>query len=306
MATTDRTITVALPSGQHITFGARAVVIGREKGCQIVLPEEAIRPRHAKLSRIAGRWLIEALGDWLLQVGSQTPARKQWLEPGDSIRLAEGGPVIIFEPCEAAPPAQTPRGSAAGAEELEVLPSNRDAWTPVEGPLWPVAGPEGIASPSSAGANTEEPLPAAADCWPEYMYEESSPPPAVPLVNGAGPSIQFFGQGTILIGMGTVTFSGKHTIESGPSKRGSLIVPLSDIVDVEVAGRRIWLSVWHEEGVIPLTLDAQDPQQATVMAAALMPDELSEMQRQRTEAAGHPVAIDPAPPRCFVVVFDPD
>ena len=51
---------------------------------------------------------------------------------------------------------------------------------------------------------------------------------------------------------------------------------------------------------MPLTFDAASANEAKRIAAALERDELSEMQRKRTEASGHAISIDHSPPRCFI------
>ncbi len=91
--------TIVLPSGDTVCVDNEPLLIGRDAVCQVSLPHEtALRPQHAKITRIANRWLIESLGDWLIQVGNAPPAHKNWLQPGDVIRLSEHGPTIVFEP----------------------------------------------------------------------------------------------------------------------------------------------------------------------------------------------------------------
>jgi hypothetical protein len=92
-------VTIRLPSGQDATAEATVVMIGSGAGCEISLPTEtSVRPQHAKIRKIADRWFIESQGDWLLRVGAAEPGRSAWIVPGDSIRLAPSGPVIVFQP----------------------------------------------------------------------------------------------------------------------------------------------------------------------------------------------------------------
>jgi len=90
--------TVETPASR-ITVNADSAAIGHDRSCQIkVSNEQSIQPIHATIKKIAGRWLVEANGDWLIQVGDGVAGRKNWLKPGDVIRLTEAGPELIFEP----------------------------------------------------------------------------------------------------------------------------------------------------------------------------------------------------------------
>jgi hypothetical protein len=92
-------ITIQLPGGQRREFKDDPIVIGRGPGCQIRLTEEAqLRDEHARIRKLAGRWLIESLGDWPIQAGEDASSRLSWLRVGDTIRLAQDGPELIFEP----------------------------------------------------------------------------------------------------------------------------------------------------------------------------------------------------------------
>ena len=89
-------ITLEMPSGQSIVLESQSVTIRPDRQCDVRLP--GIQPRHAKIIKIAGKWMIESVGDWLLQVGDGVPGRKCWINPGDRIRLTESAPVIVFQP----------------------------------------------------------------------------------------------------------------------------------------------------------------------------------------------------------------
>ena len=92
-------ITFEMPSGQSIVLESHSVTVGRDQRCDVRLPDqEGIHPIHAKIIRMAGRWMIESEGDWLLQVNDGIPGRKCWLNPGDRIRLTDSGPMIVFQP----------------------------------------------------------------------------------------------------------------------------------------------------------------------------------------------------------------
>ena len=92
------TITIGLANGRKITFGRDTVTIGRGPGVDLAIASEDVQPVHARIVRVAGRWMVESAGDWLLQVGDSVPGRKQWLEPGQVICLTESGVTVVFEP----------------------------------------------------------------------------------------------------------------------------------------------------------------------------------------------------------------
>jgi hypothetical protein len=92
-------ITIQLPDGQRREFRHDPITVGRGPGCQIWLPDEThLRDEHARIRKIAGRWLVESLGDWPIQAGVEQPARLAWLRIGDPIRLSQDGPELVFEP----------------------------------------------------------------------------------------------------------------------------------------------------------------------------------------------------------------
>ena len=112
-------ITFGLPSGERTRVEADAVLIGTDAACQVRLPSDGnVQPRHARVRKTAGRWLVESLGDWLLQVGGGSPGRLGWLRPGDVIRLSEAGPNLTFEPTASVTPASGP--SLGGPDELAI------------------------------------------------------------------------------------------------------------------------------------------------------------------------------------------
>jgi hypothetical protein len=162
-------ITIALPSGSCVQIDDSTIIIGQDKACDVSLPgEAALHPQHAKISRIAGRWLIESLGDWFLQAGDATPGRKQWLKPGDSIRLAESGPTIVFEPVDAAHRTTAPSENETGISPMSaVIPPSTDEPPPLPPPV-----PEDDIPPLPC-ADEEEPPPLPVD-------SEDMPPPLPP------------------------------------------------------------------------------------------------------------------------------
>ena len=74
-------VTITTPTGTRIKVEADFALIGRDRSCQIVLPDDAgLQPIHAKIKKVANRWLVEAEGDWKIQVGKGLPGRMSWLQ----------------------------------------------------------------------------------------------------------------------------------------------------------------------------------------------------------------------------------
>ena len=91
------TIIIETPTGNRIKVDAESALIGRDRSCQVALPDEAaLQPIHAKIRRVASRWMVEAQGDWQVQVGTGRPGRMSWLQSGDAIRLGGPGPELVF------------------------------------------------------------------------------------------------------------------------------------------------------------------------------------------------------------------
>jgi hypothetical protein len=96
-------ITVELGIGQIITVQHDSATIGQDAASDIrIVNSPKIQPVHAKIIKVANKWMIESAGDWLLQVGDGVPGRKLWLNPGDLVHLSESGPYMVFEPKPAA------------------------------------------------------------------------------------------------------------------------------------------------------------------------------------------------------------
>ncbi len=92
-------IMLAISGRPPFAVDAETITIGAEPGSTIAFPDdERIKPRHAQIRRVAGRWMVEAREGETIQVGSAAPARVHWLNPGDVIHLVEDGPKITFEP----------------------------------------------------------------------------------------------------------------------------------------------------------------------------------------------------------------
>ena len=92
-------ITIQLPSGERRAISQDRILIGRGSHCPIQLPDSGhLQNEHARLRKIADRWMIESRGDWLIRVGKDAPAKFAWLKTGDVIRLSQDGPDLVFEP----------------------------------------------------------------------------------------------------------------------------------------------------------------------------------------------------------------
>lgn len=296
-------ITVELPNGDRVIVQRDSATIGSGLGADVIVESSRLEPVHAKISRVAGRWMVESTGDWLLQVDDGVLGRKHWLQAGQVIHLTEFGVEVIFEPALQTPSIHRPKVVGVSA------PSSKD-----EDASPKVAVPPPLPSEPSSPPSI---FPELAGLSPTsdflHVNPQSQAPPPLPATDSplqsrkpSCPTIGFRGKGMVMIGKGTITFSGVRSTKSGQPKTGSLIVPLSDVDDVQGKEKRICVSFKLNGGVTSLAFDAASTKDATLIESALFPDELSELQRKRTEASGHPIAIDPSPARVFSVVYELD
>lgn len=162
-------ITFGLPSGERTTVEADTVLIGTDPACEVRLPSDGrVQPRHARIRKTAGRWLVESVGDWLLQVGSGSPGRLSWLRPGDMIRLTESGPNLTFEPPASVTPASVSPPVASVPSPVE----------PDELALVLDPEPELSISPASTPSKPTKPsLPPLPKSGPPPLPTKKSPPP---------------------------------------------------------------------------------------------------------------------------------
>lgn len=100
--------TVDTGDGRRVSIDAPAAKLGQSSECEIRLTDARVLPVHATIRKVADRWVVEAAGDWCLQVGELAPARLCWLKPGDRVRLTESGPAIVFEPPNPVEPKPAP------------------------------------------------------------------------------------------------------------------------------------------------------------------------------------------------------
>lgn len=107
-------VTVETAQGRKILVERPSATVGRDPGCTVAFPDDArLLPQHAVLREVSGRWMIEAKGPQLLQIGDGPPARVHWLNPGDVIRLTPAGPELTFQPTSAMPAAESSVAAAA-------------------------------------------------------------------------------------------------------------------------------------------------------------------------------------------------
>ena len=69
-------IMLAISGRPPFAVDADTITIGTEPGSTIAFPgDERIKPRHAQIRRVVGRWMVEAREVESLQVGTAAPAR---------------------------------------------------------------------------------------------------------------------------------------------------------------------------------------------------------------------------------------
>jgi len=107
-------IALAISGKPLLEVDAESITIGSDPAGVVTFSgDERIKPRHAVIRRVAGRWLVEVREAESIQVGDSEPARVHWLNAGDVIRLVENGPEITFQPPIASAPAPAARSAPA-------------------------------------------------------------------------------------------------------------------------------------------------------------------------------------------------
>src|SRR5579872_3809126 len=91
-------ITVSVVGGLSFSIDAESATIGSDPSCTIRLDDPRVRPHHALLRYLGGRWMIESQGGDELRIGAEPPAKIKWLRPGDTVELTASGPQLVFEP----------------------------------------------------------------------------------------------------------------------------------------------------------------------------------------------------------------
>jgi hypothetical protein len=291
-------ITIGLRGGARITVDRESATIGRGPGVDVVVDSPNVQPIHAKICKVAGRWMIESAGDWLLQIGDGVAGRKHWLQPNQTIYLAESGVSVVFEPPEPAAPIRAPSPGAATNAGASSQRSTDDAMAdtaipfliPVRPPLDPQPLSENAASPHDKQHRLVELLDA------EMESRSARPSPNAT-------SIEFCGKGTVMIGMGTITITAKRACGADTPKQSTLVVDYTDVRKVLVDGSRVQILFKRSVGMAPLIFDAANVAEARTIAVTLEPDDLEEMRRMRSDASRRSRGIDSVAPRIFSVVF---
>jgi hypothetical protein len=119
-------IVIQIVGGNEVRAGKDLVTIGSDPGSVIAFPKDArVHPQHAVIRQVAGRWLVESQGEGLIRVGNGVPTKMGWLNRGDSIKLSDDGPELVFDP---------PAGAAVGVAG----PAARDEEIAERRPIAPV------------------------------------------------------------------------------------------------------------------------------------------------------------------------
>lgn len=101
-------IKLAVAGGEPIVLDQNEISVGSAQSCGVsFLNMPNIKPKHAIIRMIAGRWLVEAREADFIYVNGDEPKRMQWLTPGDVIRLTLNGPHIVFQPVDGMPVSAT-------------------------------------------------------------------------------------------------------------------------------------------------------------------------------------------------------
>jgi len=134
---------VQTSAGNIVEIEGNSATIGSDSACAINFSgNNLVEAQHAAIKKVAGRWMIEAKGETLLKVANSEPGRVHWLQPGDVVELAEGGPELVFNPT---------------ADATVVATSSAVPATPA-----PIAQPENIPFPTEVPVSTHAPANPAA------------------------------------------------------------------------------------------------------------------------------------------------
>jgi hypothetical protein len=215
-------IALAVSGRPQLLIDSETITIGSDPANSVVLTgDDRIKPRHAVIRRVAGRWLVEAREGESFQVGSLEPARLHWLSPGDVIRLVPNGPEITFQPPDEKPPAAASQFSPVTAtiplpaspapppfrpsETIAPAPTHDPLFAPLTEPIEPPPVPRRqpaaertppAAAPPQRARRTKPPggdsladkiiREGGGDVDPYRIAEESKPRPAPMLRRGEG------------------------------------------------------------------------------------------------------------------------
>lgn len=92
-----RLVIVAGPSrGAQVALETKEVVLGRDSGCEVCLPDATLSRRHAALVRTSEGWRLRDLGSLNGIRVNGLSAADHLLAAGDKIEL--GSSVLVFRP----------------------------------------------------------------------------------------------------------------------------------------------------------------------------------------------------------------
>jgi len=146
-------IMLAISGRPPFSVDADTISIGSEAGVAISFPgDDRIRPRHAVIRKVAGRWMVEAREADSIQVGDSEPARLHWLNAGDVIHLVENGPTITFQPPIDEPITLTATVHRVATPSPAAAPAAIPIAVPVAVPVRPPPAPAPPVAPSGTAS----------------------------------------------------------------------------------------------------------------------------------------------------------
>src|SRR5690349_4073838 len=91
-------IKLAITGRPSVELSNDNITLGSNPSSLVSLPEApGIKPNHAVIRLLDGRWVIEALEAEALFVTGSPPKRAHWLSSGDIVGLLEKGLALKFE-----------------------------------------------------------------------------------------------------------------------------------------------------------------------------------------------------------------
>src|SRR5690242_18919798 len=100
---------IQIVGGTQVRTEEPVGTIGSDPASLVAVPRDAhLAPQHAVIRQVGGRWVIESQGEGLIRIGSGVPTKLGWLSRGDSIKLSETGPELLFESLATGTPADRP------------------------------------------------------------------------------------------------------------------------------------------------------------------------------------------------------
>jgi hypothetical protein len=123
-------IKLAIAGRPPIELFEDTIVLGSDPGCTVTFEDMPnVKPEHAVIRMIAGRWLVEAREADAILIGDNEPKKVHWLNPGDLIRMSESGPTVIFQPLSGESPAagSRPQAAAAAPKPASVRPPSSNS-----------------------------------------------------------------------------------------------------------------------------------------------------------------------------------